>query len=46
MFADDHAWARYVPGRPDLSDMTELEPYYPFLVLVTHAGGTQWIFDP
>jgi hypothetical protein len=46
MFADDQAWARYVPGRSDLSDMTELEPYYPVLMLVTQAGGAQWIFNP
>jgi hypothetical protein len=46
MFGDDQAWARHVPGRSDLSDMTEVEPYYPVLVLITQAGGTQWIFNP
>jgi pimeloyl-ACP methyl ester carboxylesterase len=46
MLRDSQAWDRYVPGRSDVSDITQLKPYDSVLVLVTQAGGAQWIFNP
>jgi len=43
---DTQAWARYVPGRPELSDISQVQKYDSVLVLVTQAGGAQWVFDP
>jgi len=41
----DQAWGRYVPGRSELSDISQLKPYDSVLILVTQAGGAQWVFD-
>lgn len=46
MLADDQTWIKYVPGSPDLSDITELKMYDSVLVLVTEPGGSTWTFDP
>ena len=43
---DSQAWATYVPGRLDLSGISELKTYDSVLVLVTQAGGAQWVFVP
>jgi len=43
---DDQAWRRFVPGRPDVSDISELEHCRAVLVLVTREGGTTWAFGP
>jgi Tol biopolymer transport system component/pimeloyl-ACP methyl ester carboxylesterase len=42
----DQTWGRFVPGRPDVSSISELNTYNAVLVLVTQAGGMQWIFNP
>ena len=42
----DQTWARYVPGRPDVSDMVQCERLYALLVLVTQEGGATWVFNP
>ena len=42
----DQTWARYVPGRPDLSDLTQAARFDAFLVLVTREGATTWEFGP
>jgi hypothetical protein len=46
MLADDQTWGRYVPGRPELSDMTQCAPLEALLVLVTQEGGATWVFNP
>jgi len=46
MLTGSQAWAKYVPGSPDSSDIAELKPYDSVLVLVTKQGGTVWTFDP
>ena len=42
----DQAWGHYVPGRPEASDIAQIDQYAAVLVLVTEPGGTQWVFDP
>ena len=42
----DQTWQRFVSGRPDASNLSELVHLGPVLVLVTQAGGAQWAFDP
>jgi Tol biopolymer transport system component/pimeloyl-ACP methyl ester carboxylesterase len=42
----DQTWGRFVPARPELSSITELNTYDSVLMLVTHVGGAQWIFNP
>jgi hypothetical protein len=44
-FLNTQVWARYVPERPDLSDISQLQQYDSVLVLVAEAGAT-WAFDP
>ena len=46
MLTDSQAWAKYVPGRPDQTDIAQLKMYDSVLVLVTEQGGTVWTFDP
>jgi len=42
----DQHWKRFVPGRPDISDLGELRRFAALLLLVTESGGAQWAFDP
>jgi uncharacterized protein YycO len=42
----DQAWGHYVPGRPEASNISQLNQHDAVLMLVTEAGGTQWVFDP
>jgi len=46
MLGEDQGWAKYIPGTSQPSDIGELKTYDSVLVLVTAAGGTQWVFDP
>ena len=43
---DTQVWARYVPNRPDVSDISTLAQTDSVLILVTQQGGIQWVFDP
>jgi len=43
---NDQAWGRFVPGRPEVSSISDLNTYDPVLILVTATGGAQWVFDP
>jgi hypothetical protein len=40
------AWGRFVPDRPDISDLTQLEQFSCPLVLVTDPNGATWAFSP
>jgi CSLREA domain-containing protein len=42
----DQTWSRYVPHRPEVSTITQLERYDAVLMLVTQLGGTRWVFSP
>jgi len=41
----DQGWSRYVPGRPEVSNLSQLESSTPVLILITSADGTLWVFD-
>jgi hypothetical protein len=43
---DGQAWRRFVPGRPELSSISQLEHCQAVLVLATRQGGTSWAFGP
>jgi len=42
----DQGWSRYVPDRPELSNIAQLSQYDTVLMLVSQEGGTTWTFDP
>lgn len=42
----DQTWERYVPGRTDVSNLTQCSRLDALLVLVTQEDATEWIFDP
>jgi hypothetical protein len=42
----DQVWSRFIPDRPEISDLTELEQFICPLVLVTDPGGATWTFSP
>lgn len=39
-------WQRFVPGRADISNLTQLTRFASVLILVTQQGGTEWSFGP
>ncbi|UCH86831.1 MAG: hypothetical protein JSU97_10055 [Dehalococcoidia bacterium] len=41
---DTQAWVRYVPNRPDVSNISTLTELDSVFVLVTREGGIQWTF--
>lgn len=41
----DQGWTRFIPGRPGLSNLSELRQFEAVVILVTNAGA-QWSFDP
>lgn len=46
MLGGDQTWSRYVPGRPDVSNIAQFLRYHALLMLVTAPSGTSWTFDP
>jgi len=44
--AANQVWSRFIPARPDISDLTQLEQFICPLVLVTDPGGATWTFSP
>jgi hypothetical protein len=42
----DQVWSRFIPARPDISDLAQLEQFSCPLVLVTDASGATWTFSP
>ena len=45
-FDGGQGWSRYAPGRPELSNIDQLNQYDTVLMLVSQEGGTTWTFDP
>jgi len=39
-------WKRFVPDRPDVSNLGQLESFTPVLILVTEETGAVWVFEP
>jgi hypothetical protein len=42
----DQRWLRFIPARPEISELTQLEQFSSVLVLVTNATGATWTFGP
>jgi hypothetical protein len=43
--ASDQKWRRFIPGRPDVSTLDQLESSTAVLILVTNPDGVLWMFD-
>ena len=41
----DQGWNRYVPAKPEMSNLVQLSQYDTVLMLVSQEGGTSWTFD-
>jgi hypothetical protein len=46
LLAPDQSWSRFIPDRPELSGLTELEQFSCVLILVTNPDGATWTFAP
>jgi hypothetical protein len=44
--AYEQSWRRFVPGRPEVSNLARLNQYAPVLMLVPEPGGVTWVFTP
>jgi len=44
--AADQRWLRFIPARPDISELDQLEQFTSLLILVTNASGATWTFGP
>ena len=44
--APDQTWRRFIPGRPEVSNLAWLEPATSVLMLVTAQDDVLWVFDP
>jgi len=40
------AWKRFVPDRPEVSNLNQLDAFTPVLILVTEGAGAVWVFEP
>jgi hypothetical protein len=43
--APDQTWERFVPGKPEASNLNQLAKFTPVLILVTGKNG-HWAFSP
>jgi hypothetical protein len=39
-------WKRFIPARPEISNLAELERFAAVLMLVTQPDGAHWVLDP
>ena len=39
------SWKRFMPARPEISNVDQLEQFAAVLILVTQSEGVHWIFD-
>jgi hypothetical protein len=46
LLASDQSWQRFVAGRPEISNLLELQQFAAVLVLATPPEGTAWTFNP
>jgi len=44
--AADQRWLQFIPARPDIGELTQLEQFRSLLILVTSASGVTWTFSP
>jgi hypothetical protein len=44
--ASNQVWQRFVPGRPEVSNLAQLEAFTPALILATENSGALWVFEP
>ena len=46
LLASNQGWKRFIPARPEISNLDQLEQFAAVLVLVTQPEGARWVFDP
>lgn len=44
--ASNQVWQRFVPGRPEVSNLAQLDAFTPALILATENSGALWVFEP
>jgi len=43
---NDQSWRRFVAGRPEVSNLDQLDSFTAILMLVTEENGLTWVFEP
>jgi hypothetical protein len=46
LLAPGQGWKRFIPARPEISNLAELQRFAAVLVLVSQPEGARWVFDP
>jgi len=46
LLASNQGWKRFIPTRPEISNLDQLKQFAAVLVLVTQPEGARWVFDP
>ena len=46
LLAPSQGWKRFIPARPEISNLDQLQQFAAVLVLVTQPEGARWVFDP
>jgi hypothetical protein len=44
--APAEGWKRFVPGRPEISNLSQLQQFAAIFILVSQPGGAHWVFAP
>ena len=46
LLAPGEGWKRFIPARPEISNLAELQQFDAVLLLVSQAEGAHWVFAP
>jgi hypothetical protein len=46
LLAPSQGWKRFIPARPEISNLAELQRFAAVLVLVSQPEGAHWVFAP
>jgi len=46
LLAPGQGWKRFIPARPEISNLAELQQFDAVLLLVSQAEGAHWVFEP
>jgi len=46
LLAPGEGWKRFIPARPEISNLAELQRFAAVLMLVSQPEGAHWVFDP
>ncbi|MGB6836920.1 MAG: hypothetical protein WBF66_04360, partial [Dehalococcoidia bacterium] len=46
LLAPGQGWKRFIPARPEISNLAELQRFAAVLILISQPEGTHWVFAP